>query len=212
MTWKSCGRACGFPVDRQRMTADPCRRAADGLRKTTRSGTDAAAENRTVPCGRPVRCPAASLWTPCARSANVVCMPPTPEGAASSGRRNAARGHAWIRTPDRDVEKPPARVRAPGADMSARPDAPAARTTVLTFAEKRRRGEPISMVTAYDFPTARMRRRGGRRRHPRRRLAGHGGARPSRHARRDHGRDAPPRARGAPRRDAARCSSATCRS
>src|SRR5262245_66074087 len=29
------------------------------------------------------------------------------------------------------------------------------KTTVLTFAEKRRKGEPISMVTAYDFPTAR---------------------------------------------------------
>jgi 3-methyl-2-oxobutanoate hydroxymethyltransferase len=38
--------------------------------------------------------------------------------------------------------------------MSARPEASAPRTTVLTFAEKRRRGEPISMVTAYDFPTA----------------------------------------------------------
>ena len=39
--------------------------------------------------------------------------------------------------------------------MSARPpDAPAPRTTVLTFADKRRRGEPITMVTAYDFPTA----------------------------------------------------------
>jgi 3-methyl-2-oxobutanoate hydroxymethyltransferase len=38
--------------------------------------------------------------------------------------------------------------------MSARPDGSAARTTVLTFADKRRRGEPITMVTAYDFPTA----------------------------------------------------------
>ena len=38
--------------------------------------------------------------------------------------------------------------------MSARPDGSVPRTTVLTFAEKRRRGEPISMVTAHDFPTA----------------------------------------------------------
>lgn len=45
--------------------------------------------------------------------------------------------------------------------MSARPTDPgprpsgAARTTVLTFDEKRRRGEPIVMLTAYDCPTAR---------------------------------------------------------
>ncbi len=44
--------------------------------------------------------------------------------------------------------------------MSVQPDAgpsPAssrAKTTVLTFQEKRRRGEPISMLTAYDYPTA----------------------------------------------------------
>jgi 3-methyl-2-oxobutanoate hydroxymethyltransferase len=30
------------------------------------------------------------------------------------------------------------------------------KTTTLTFREKRERGEPISMVTAYDFPTARL--------------------------------------------------------
>ena len=44
--------------------------------------------------------------------------------------------------------------------MSARPpgtDRPwTGRTTVLTFAEKRRSGEPIVMVTAYDHPTARL--------------------------------------------------------
>jgi 3-methyl-2-oxobutanoate hydroxymethyltransferase len=41
--------------------------------------------------------------------------------------------------------------------MSARP-APAepGRTTVHTFADKRRRGQPIVMVTAYDHPTARI--------------------------------------------------------
>jgi 3-methyl-2-oxobutanoate hydroxymethyltransferase len=32
---------------------------------------------------------------------------------------------------------------------------PRRKTTVLTLAEKRRQGQPISMVTAYDFPTAR---------------------------------------------------------
>lgn len=44
--------------------------------------------------------------------------------------------------------------------MSTRPESesqpsPRPRTTVLTFAEKRRRGEPITMLTAYDYPTAR---------------------------------------------------------
>ena len=38
--------------------------------------------------------------------------------------------------------------------MSARPDGSVPRSTVLTFAEKRERGEPISMVTAHDFSTA----------------------------------------------------------
>ncbi len=33
---------------------------------------------------------------------------------------------------------------------------PRAKTTVLTFAEKHRRGEPITMLTAYDYPTARI--------------------------------------------------------
>ena len=36
--------------------------------------------------------------------------------------------------------------------MSDRPDAP--RTTVLTLQQKKDRGEPITMLTAYDFPTA----------------------------------------------------------
>lgn len=39
--------------------------------------------------------------------------------------------------------------------MSARPNDPKDETTVLTFAAKRQRGEPIAMVTAYDHPTAR---------------------------------------------------------
>jgi ketopantoate hydroxymethyltransferase len=39
--------------------------------------------------------------------------------------------------------------------MSARPDVPAAKTTVLTLQQKKDRGERISMLTAYDFPTAR---------------------------------------------------------
>jgi 3-methyl-2-oxobutanoate hydroxymethyltransferase len=44
--------------------------------------------------------------------------------------------------------------------MSTRPESepqssPRPRTTVLTFAEKRRKGEPITMLTAYDYPTAR---------------------------------------------------------
>jgi 3-methyl-2-oxobutanoate hydroxymethyltransferase len=43
--------------------------------------------------------------------------------------------------------------------MSARPTGPRpaeghAKTTVHTFGDKRRRGEPITMVTAYDFPMA----------------------------------------------------------
>src|SRR6186713_1794612 len=43
--------------------------------------------------------------------------------------------------------------------MSTRPGAapnPKPKTTVLSFAEKRRRGEPITMLTAYDYPTARI--------------------------------------------------------
>ena len=39
---------------------------------------------------------------------------------------------------------------APGGPAGNRP-----RSTVLSLAEKRRRGEPITMVTAYDYPTAR---------------------------------------------------------
>ena len=44
--------------------------------------------------------------------------------------------------------------------MSARPVGPrpaegVSKTTVHTLRDKRRKGEPISMVTAYDFPTAR---------------------------------------------------------
>jgi 3-methyl-2-oxobutanoate hydroxymethyltransferase len=46
--------------------------------------------------------------------------------------------------------------------MSTRPEEPNAtavprsKTTILTFAEKHRRGEPITMLTAYDYPTARI--------------------------------------------------------
>jgi len=46
--------------------------------------------------------------------------------------------------------------------MSTRPEPPTPaavprpKTTVLTFAEKHRRGEPITMLTAYDYPTARI--------------------------------------------------------
>jgi 3-methyl-2-oxobutanoate hydroxymethyltransferase len=39
--------------------------------------------------------------------------------------------------------------------MSARPVAPVAKTTVLTLQQKKDRGERISMLTAYDHPTAR---------------------------------------------------------
>ncbi len=43
--------------------------------------------------------------------------------------------------------------------MSVRPVEPdphsRAKVTAPSLAEKRRRGEPITMVTAYDFPTAR---------------------------------------------------------
>jgi 3-methyl-2-oxobutanoate hydroxymethyltransferase len=43
--------------------------------------------------------------------------------------------------------------------MSARPQAtegPRPKTTVFSLADKRRRGERITMLTAYDFPTARL--------------------------------------------------------
>jgi 3-methyl-2-oxobutanoate hydroxymethyltransferase len=46
--------------------------------------------------------------------------------------------------------------------MSTRPEdavpavVPRPKTTVLTFAEKHRRGEPITMLTAYDYPMARI--------------------------------------------------------
>jgi 3-methyl-2-oxobutanoate hydroxymethyltransferase len=36
------------------------------------------------------------------------------------------------------------------------PQGPRPKTTVLTLGEKRRRGEPIVMLTAYDYPTARI--------------------------------------------------------
>lgn len=42
--------------------------------------------------------------------------------------------------------------------MSVKPEDPGGnrpKTTVLTLAEKRRRGEPITLLTAYDYPTAR---------------------------------------------------------
>jgi len=39
--------------------------------------------------------------------------------------------------------------------MSARPDAAVAKTTVLTLQQKKQSGERISMLTAYDYPTAR---------------------------------------------------------
>jgi 3-methyl-2-oxobutanoate hydroxymethyltransferase len=44
--------------------------------------------------------------------------------------------------------------------MSTRPESepkssPRPKTTILTLGEKRRRGEPITMLTAYDYPTAR---------------------------------------------------------
>ena len=46
--------------------------------------------------------------------------------------------------------------------MSVKPEAPEKtgefrrKTTVLTLAEKRQRGEPITMLTAYDYPTAKL--------------------------------------------------------
>jgi 3-methyl-2-oxobutanoate hydroxymethyltransferase len=46
--------------------------------------------------------------------------------------------------------------------MSVKPEGPEQtdgsrpKTTVLTLAEKRRRGEPITMLTAYDYPTAKL--------------------------------------------------------
>jgi len=40
--------------------------------------------------------------------------------------------------------------------MSARPEGSGARSTVLTLQQKKDRGERISMLTAYDYPTARL--------------------------------------------------------
>jgi len=40
--------------------------------------------------------------------------------------------------------------------MSARPEGNGARSTVLTLQQKKDRGERISMLTAYDYPTARL--------------------------------------------------------
>ncbi len=53
------------------------------------------------------------------------------------------------------------------------------------------------MVTAYDFPQGRAADAGGSRHRSGRRLAGHGGPRPSRHPVGDHGRDDPPHQGGA---------------
>jgi 3-methyl-2-oxobutanoate hydroxymethyltransferase len=40
--------------------------------------------------------------------------------------------------------------------LSARPDEARAKTTVLTFQQKKDRGERLSVLTAYDYPTARI--------------------------------------------------------
>jgi 3-methyl-2-oxobutanoate hydroxymethyltransferase len=40
--------------------------------------------------------------------------------------------------------------------MSARPEGAGAKTTVLTFQQKKERGERLSVLTAYDYPTARI--------------------------------------------------------
>src|SRR4030095_1478803 len=69
--------------------------------------------------------------------------------------------------PDRDAAGQPLSPRripdvrsAPeGAEMSARPVEPPPpdrpKTTVLTFRDRHQQGRPLTMVTAYDFPTAR---------------------------------------------------------
>jgi 3-methyl-2-oxobutanoate hydroxymethyltransferase len=40
--------------------------------------------------------------------------------------------------------------------LSTRPEEPGAKTTVLTFQDKKERGERLSVLTAYDYPTARI--------------------------------------------------------
>ena len=48
--------------------------------------------------------------------------------------------------------------------------------TILALQEKKARGEPITMVTAYDYPGALAADRAGLDTHPGRRFAGHGRA------------------------------------
>jgi 3-methyl-2-oxobutanoate hydroxymethyltransferase len=100
-------------------------------------------------------------------------VPSTPAGGEHGRRRKAGLSPvAWIRARTGTLQKGSSLATAVTSgrrtgrvtclpkewSMSARapePGAERSKTTVVTFRDKHRRGEPLSLVTAYDFPTAR---------------------------------------------------------
>ena len=101
------------------------------------------------------------------------------------------------------LEGPSTHWRAASGGSHERSGLTTPRTTVLTLQQKKDRGEPITMLTAYDFPTARSSTTPASTRSSSA-TRWRWWCSATRHAGGDDGRDAPPRARGEPRRARAR--------